>query len=661
MSGEKVHANENRELNLLRGTIPKTHAPIYFTEEEVEGKGDCGFISLGKERSEVADTLLSLSSDESARAQLWEEIYESFVIKALKRPALFDSIYNMYQEPNISEEVREEIRKVLEKYCTREMIYKAYVNAYREKLWLGYKSALLYAKKKNMTVYVWKKESPNNIKVIDSFVSENTSTIVHMLLTQRSSHFNLLVETQEPVLEAKEVKTNKVRYLNPEDEGHRSFAEWVMHFTKEEIEALFVDPADYGEEVTAESTPIGDTRRVDIARGESYARSVIAENNYKMLSAAVTQLVGYKDISTPILNEEMINIVKAALKMELDITDDIDVMEKLMTLLDVLEPTYINDLIAGKSPPKKKKKVTFANPNQTAFFKPNEPSNQLKEMPTLEQKNREYRSQGTHLKKKKYDGSHLHTFSNGATVVVDRFVPVESTVEPPKSQYTIPGNTYAFFEDGKFVEKQNASEIKRPQPKSSSDIKQKSVTPINVFDCLQADSGEVLKKTSPHGFNTIEHKTESLTMENVGGPIEKKAECMRLKDSSGHYIDFFKDGSAKTSQYEVTDNAEAVATEMLKALLAMLNVYVVLCDQKGVESVLPKGEVLNPQFSIVKSSDNSEKIRGLIVNKLKMELLHSQYDLLRERICFDGKKLFSDLKPKEKQEEHESCSIRFSK
>lgn len=433
-----------------------------------------------------------------------------------------------------------------------------------------------------------------------------------------------------------EITTNTVRHLNPENEGHRAFAIWISSFTKEEMEALFVNPSDYGEDEHLEHLPTEEMKRDVLANRESYARSKKAEDNYDALYKTLSKLDGFIDIPTPVLNEEMKGIVIAALKMELSVTDDIDVMSNAMDLLNVLEPGYLDDAISGNLSSKKKKKVTFSEINQTAFFKPKDAPNKLSEKTTA---------------------------SNNASVIIERFLPpVESSkVERPKSPHTVPGNTYAFVEDGKFVEKQNASEIKRPQSISSNDVKQKSVTPINVFDCLQADSGEVLRKTSPYGFNAIEHKTESLAMENVSGPVEKKPQAMRLKDSSGHYVDFFQDGSAKTSEYDMTNDTEAVASEMLKALLAMLNVYVVLCDQKGLESVLPNGERLNPQFSIAKPSDNSEKIRALIVSKLERELQRSHYDVVRERLYFDGEKLLRGFVPKEKQEmsRNEEASIRF--
>ena len=392
-----------------------------------------------------------------------------------------------------------------------------------------------------------------------------------------------------------EITTNTVRHLNPENEGHRAFAIWISSFTKEEMEALFVNPSDYGEDEHLEHLPTEEIKRDVLANRESYARSKKAEDNYDALYKTLSKLDGFIDIPTPVLNEEMKGIVIAALKMELSVTDDIDVMSNVMDLLNVLEPGYLDDAISGNLSSKKKKKVTFSEINQTAFFKPKDAPNKLSEKTTA---------------------------SNNASVIIERFLP------PAES-----------------------SKVERP----------KSVTPINVFDCLQADSGEVLKKTSPHGFNVIEHKTESLTMENVGGSVGKKPECMRLKDSSGHYIDFFKDGSAKTSEYDTSGDAESVASDMLKALLAMLNVYVVLCDQKGIESVLPNGERLNPQFSIAKHSDNSKKIRALIVSKLERELQHSHYDVVRERLYFDGEKLLRGFVPKEKQEmsRNEEASIRF--
>lgn len=380
-----------------------------------------------------------------------------------------------------------------------------------------------------------------------------------------------------------EIKTKKVQYLNPEDEGHVAFATWVSAFSRDELQAMFADPADYGEEEKIDHLPTEEMKRGFIAHRETYARSVKAEDGYELLSAKLVSLKGFEALKTPILNAEMKPIVKAALMMEIERTDDIEVMSNVMDLLEIINPNYYSELAAsqktkGTDKATQKKNVMLADTDSTQRVQQPNPASYFKPL-------------------------------------------------PPKPV---------------------APAVAKPKP-----------TPVSVFDCLQADSGEVLKKTSPHGFDVIEFKTDSMTLGNINGKVENKPAAMRLKDSNGHYVDFFKDGSAKTSEYDVTDNVEAVSNDMLKALLTMLNVYVVLCDQKGLEAVLPNGELLNPQFSVAKSTDNSEKIRDLIVEKLKQTLLHSQYDIIRERVCFDGKKLFPGLPPKEKQEMHEPCSIRF--
>lgn len=110
--------------NFLHGVIPEASSQLYFTEETVAGKGDCGFIALGHDRAEVADTLLKLSSYEGIRAELWDEIYEAFQTKALKRTPDFEVLYNLYQEENISEAVREDSVRSLKHTAKEKMSSK---------------------------------------------------------------------------------------------------------------------------------------------------------------------------------------------------------------------------------------------------------------------------------------------------------------------------------------------------------------------------------------------------------------------------------------------------------------------------------------------------------------------------------------------------------
>jgi hypothetical protein len=86
------------------------------------------------------------------------------------------------------------------RYHTRPEVFEYYVNAYCDtsggrRLWLGYKSALLYAKQMNMALHIWRKSVriPNQLELITSQDGNGTGTPeIHMLHTKGFTHFNLL-------------------------------------------------------------------------------------------------------------------------------------------------------------------------------------------------------------------------------------------------------------------------------------------------------------------------------------------------------------------------------------------------------------------------------------------------------------------------------------
>lgn len=167
----------------------------------------------------------------------------------------------------------------------------------------------------------------------------------------------------------KEVKTKRIRYFSPVNEGHRAFAIWMADFTKEEIEALFVNPVDYSEEPAQGVVSSEETKRESKVRKENYARSVRAQNNYEELSAKILSLEGFGDIQVPLLNAEMKPIVKAALVMEAERTRKIELFYKI----EVVAPDYLQEVIRDKAKRKKKKKVSFADAPTIHLFKPNNP------------------------------------------------------------------------------------------------------------------------------------------------------------------------------------------------------------------------------------------------------------------------------------------------
>jgi hypothetical protein len=234
-------------LKIYKGFLTPEGEAQTFYESLVDGDGDCGFTVLGIAREELADTLEALSEKPAARDFLCEEIYEIFRTNGLPSPDGWEQLRDDYDdsvgrynafigpvlkricpentpeigspEANIlleslraSGEVillglaEERHREVVQKeqgikdFCKQQEIFSYYVQSYRETpLWLGYKSALLYAKSKNISLYVWKcSEISGQVKLMGSQASNDPSAPkpVHMLMTSSYTHYNRL-ETEE--------------------------------------------------------------------------------------------------------------------------------------------------------------------------------------------------------------------------------------------------------------------------------------------------------------------------------------------------------------------------------------------------------------------------------------------------------------------------------
>ena len=228
----------------LQAKLPNGNA-VFFSEVKVAGKGDCAFITMGVTRDQVVRCLLPLMEKSDIRDTLAEEIRQALETGEFRHPEwqalldirhtqyhLFDElirgIHNRFpewmpqpgqaqpdQESSLIAWLKEknpdmpEIAEILEQrlarfradeeirlYCESEPVAKAYIMALERELWLGYQSALLYAKHNNMSLYIWRKEglqNPNQLQLIDHHKSGQTSQIIHMLHTNRFTHFNLLV------------------------------------------------------------------------------------------------------------------------------------------------------------------------------------------------------------------------------------------------------------------------------------------------------------------------------------------------------------------------------------------------------------------------------------------------------------------------------------
>lgn len=225
---------------LLKGILPGQKESIYLREEKVSGDGNCGFTTLGVTREQVAEALGRLANDPKAREALSEEIREALMTDQIYTEEgirLLQVLYHRQGEenkklrvirakmkglPHFTEatleqtidwlndngapEEAESLRQTslctsqaedaLLLYCKGPGGFQAYVNEleHNQNLWLGYKSALLYAKTNDITLYIWmKSEADTNMLILQDYVIGEDGQIIHMLSTGRYTHFNLLV------------------------------------------------------------------------------------------------------------------------------------------------------------------------------------------------------------------------------------------------------------------------------------------------------------------------------------------------------------------------------------------------------------------------------------------------------------------------------------
>ncbi len=295
---KKGSVNEQPQI-VLEGKIPGTEESVYFTEEKVDDKGDCGFIALGVSREAVVEGLINLASIDEVRDQLWQEIYEAFETNRLPRTPEFEALFNAFQEPNLPHDIYDARLRAIEKYCKSEDVFKIYVAAYRDKLWLGYKSALLFAQEKKITVYVWRKENnTDTLKVLDSHVEKGSPHVIHMLLTQGYSHYNLLVEAKKPVKSA-DVSSyvQKMPALNFRNDAHYSFVEKVFLLTEEEVSDVLVVPA------VEELKKVKNLERQFQLGRENNARSNRGKELFEEISVLARSV--FPELRHPLLNEEL--------------------------------------------------------------------------------------------------------------------------------------------------------------------------------------------------------------------------------------------------------------------------------------------------------------------------------------------------------------------
>ncbi len=286
---------------VLEGKISDTDKLVYFTEEKVDDKGDCGFIALGQSRNSVVDVLLQISPIDDKRAQVWQEIFEAFETNRLQRTDRFEELYQLYQEPNLPEQLYQARRNAIEEYCKSEDVFKMYVEAYRDKLWLGYKSALLFAQEKKITVYIWIKDNTTNaLKILDSHVEEGDGQIIHLLLTQGYSHYNLLVEAKKPTNSTNaSPHIQKIPKLDSKNVAHYSFIEKTFLLSEQEMAEIFV----ISPKEKKELKKIKNLKRHFQLGDENNSRSMRGKELFQEISELARS--AFPELKHPLLNEEL--------------------------------------------------------------------------------------------------------------------------------------------------------------------------------------------------------------------------------------------------------------------------------------------------------------------------------------------------------------------
>ncbi len=252
-SAKKEKTNSSHSNCLLKATLPKLGTLIEFEEHNAKADGDCGFTCLGTDREKLSEKLLSSKNSKEHREFLSEEIINAFVTydatsgeeglkpydienwqnyyhtwkqKEKEFDKLFCEIQNklsdkkLITQDNIDDSIRwlknnnksSEAELLMKKklvvfqaseklktFSESINVFEYYVNALKSnRLWLGYSSALLYAKLANITLYIWEKntKNKNQLELIDHHIGDgNVSDGFHILHTDGFTHFNFLSES----------------------------------------------------------------------------------------------------------------------------------------------------------------------------------------------------------------------------------------------------------------------------------------------------------------------------------------------------------------------------------------------------------------------------------------------------------------------------------
>lgn len=244
--------------SIVTGILPNSKEEVNFTKQDVEHDGDCGFHALDTNRKEVTKTLVKLADNEEDRKKLAPEIYDAFRSCELNFPLDKKEGWEKLSEdyglklhvlnkaaikiarqidPNLyadfegymscisssdKNDLKEKINKIklnsenakdaLINFCATKDIFEYYVNKYATSgLWLGCTSALLYEKQMRNTVYIWRQEEKSNKLVLIDHHKEEEGEVIHILLTNRFTHFNILKPSpKKEVVNEEEVNSEEI-------------------------------------------------------------------------------------------------------------------------------------------------------------------------------------------------------------------------------------------------------------------------------------------------------------------------------------------------------------------------------------------------------------------------------------------------------------------
>lgn len=237
---------------ILSGEIPNSNVIVFFTEKEIDNQGNNIFDAIGVSREEIKTILLANSSNQGTRAylsgeirrvfkagefipknsQLWQELCNNLAIKqenlkhkTMEIAKIIDTQFSentleislRFIKENGSEEQNniiiqlfsemQQAEKQLNRYYEDETVYREYVTAYGDKLTLGHKSALIYAKIKKIPLRIWQcQDKINMLQIVEEYIMEHeqetsklTPAVVDLLVDDKLKCRAVLIKVITPL------------------------------------------------------------------------------------------------------------------------------------------------------------------------------------------------------------------------------------------------------------------------------------------------------------------------------------------------------------------------------------------------------------------------------------------------------------------------------